>query len=76
MEYQIEKLRASVNEQVRRQDYLLRFRDSITTKRQISTLREELETYFENISVLRLRETMLLRDYHEVVRRQRIVRIV
>ena len=52
LEYQIEKLRASVNEQVRRQEYLLRFRDSITTKRQISTLREELETYFENISRL------------------------
>ena len=52
MEYQIEKLRASVREQVRRQEYLLRFRDSITTKRQISTLREELETYFENISRL------------------------
>ena len=30
----------------------MRFRDSITTKRQISTLREELETYFENISRL------------------------
>ena len=52
LEHQIKLLRVSVDDEIRRQEYLLRFRDSITTKRQISTLREELEAYFENISRL------------------------
>jgi len=52
LENQIEILRESIKDQVRRQEYLLRFRDSVTTKRQIATLREELESYFRNISFL------------------------